>query len=50
MSESKPARKQYAILNFAYYHGPNVQRLASIAALVICTVSVVAVAIKYVVS
>lgn len=27
MSESKPARKQYAILNFAYYHGPNVQRL-----------------------
>lgn len=45
-----PARKQYAILNWAYYHGPNVQRLATIAALVVGTVSLVAVAVKYVVS
>lgn len=49
MSESKQ-RKQYAVLNFAYYHGPNVQRLAAIAALVVGTVSLVAVTIKYVVS
>lgn len=46
----KPARKQYAILNWAFYHGPNVQRLATIAALVVSPVALVAVAIKYVVS
>lgn len=48
---AKPtARKQYAILNWAFYHGPNVQRLATIATLVVGAVSLVAVTVKYVVS
>ena len=48
---AKPtARRQYAILNWAFYHGPNVQRLATIAALAVSPVALVAVAIKYVVS
>lgn len=46
----QPVRKQYAILNWAFYHGPNVQRLATIAALVVGAVSLVAVTVKYVVS
>lgn len=49
-SVPKSDRKQYAILNWAYYHGPNVQRLATISALVVGTVSLVAVTVKYVVS
>ena len=38
---AKPAeRKRYPILDWAYYHGPNAQRLATIASLVVgnCTV------------
>lgn len=43
-------RKRHPILDWSYYHGPNVQRLATIAALAVSAVSVAAVTIKYVVS
>lgn len=48
---NKPAeRKRYPILDWAYYHGPNAQRLATIASLVVGNLAVIAVAVKYVVS
>jgi len=43
-------RKRYPILDWAYYHGPNAQRLATIASLVVGNLAVIAVAAKYVVS
>lgn len=48
---TKPAeRKRYAILDWAYYHGPNAQRLATIASLVVGNLAVIAAVTKYVVS
>ena len=48
---AKPAeRKRYPILDWAYYHGPNVQRLATIVSLAVGNLAVIAATIKYVVS
>lgn len=49
-ASTKPVTRARAVLNWAYYHGPNVQRLATIAALAVGTLSVAAAAIKYVAS